>query len=370
MKKLRFLCVILAVVMMMTACNLSTEMTTTYDSKGNVLVSMESRIPKEDYETYKDYITDGTYTLKTIDGEQYYVSTETKKCTESTFTDVLLNDMSITTSNDNTVVTQSKETVYVIYDGLSDDEAATCAMFGVNLQVIYSFVFPSEIKSTTGTIDSDNKCKVTFERNGLDELKSDLVIFATTTDKTIDDFTIKTTDIELSRTTCKLVSGKTKQIKAVVYPTYADNKSVKWTSSNKKVATVNSAGKVTAKKAGKAVITCTSKDGSGVKAKCTIIVKPKAVQLKKVRNLGNNKLKVTWKAQSGVSGYQVIVATNKKFTKNKKTVRVKGAANTSKVIKKLKAGKTYYAKVRAYKVINGKRVYGKWSSYNKVKVTK
>lgn len=55
-------------------------------------------------------------------------------------------------------------------------------------------------------------------------------------------------------------------------PTAANSKVV-WKSSNKKIATVNKSGKVTAKKAGKVTITATAKDGSKKKASVKITVK-------------------------------------------------------------------------------------------------
>ena len=53
----------------------------------------------------------------------------------------------------------------------------------------------------------------------------------------------------------------------------AANTAVTWKSSNTKVATVNSRGKVTAKSPGTATITCIAKDGSGQKATCKITVR-------------------------------------------------------------------------------------------------
>lgn len=61
-------------------------------------------------------------------------------------------------------------------------------------------------------------------------------------------------------------------LKATVLPTNANMKSVTFTSSNKKVATVNSKGKVVGKKAGKTTIIVTTKDGKR-KAKCIVTVK-------------------------------------------------------------------------------------------------
>lgn len=57
-------------------------------------------------------------------------------------------------------------------------------------------------------------------------------------------------------------AGETQTLSVSVSPANADNKSVKWKSSNKKIAAVDENGVVTAKKKGDVVITATSKDGS------------------------------------------------------------------------------------------------------------
>ena len=75
------------------------------------------------------------------------------------------------------------------------------------------------------------------------------------------------------------------------------------------------------------------------------------------------KLNVTWKKVKQAAGYQVKAATNKKFTKSKKTVNVKkNKAN----LKGLKPNKKYYIKVRAYKTIDGEKYYGSWSKCKSV----
>ena len=79
--------------------------------------------------------------------------------------------------------------------------------------------------------------------------------------------------IALNRANPSLFVGKTFQLKAVVTPSDANNKAVTWTSSDPSVATVSSAGKITAKKKGTATITCKAKDGSGVQASCKVTVK-------------------------------------------------------------------------------------------------
>ena len=85
-----------------------------------------------------------------------------------------------------------------------------------------------------------------------------------------------------------------------------------------------------------------------------------------VKNQKKLKVKATWKKLTNVSGYQIQYAPNKKFKKAKsKTVK-----SSSVTLKKLKKKKTYFVRVRAYKLANGKKVYGKWSSVKKVKIKK
>ncbi len=83
--------------------------------------------------------------------------------------------------------------------------------------------------------------------------------------------------ITLKPTSLSLQEGKSSTVKATIRPTDAANKSVKWSSSNTKVATVSN-GVVKAVKAGSARITCTAQDGSGISASCSVTVtaKPKA----------------------------------------------------------------------------------------------
>ena len=88
--------------------------------------------------------------------------------------------------------------------------------------------------------------------------------------------------------------------------------------------------------------------------------------LKSVKNIKGRKLTAKWKKASNADGYQIQYAANKKFKKAKsQTVK-----STSVTLKKLKKKKTYFVRVRAYKAVDGKKVYGKWSSVKKVKIKK
>lgn len=83
----------------------------------------------------------------------------------------------------------------------------------------------------------------------------------------------------------------------------------------------------------------------------------------------NNKKKTVrlcWKKVGGANGYQIQYALKKNMKKAKSRTVKKSPVD----IKKLKKNKTYYFRVRAYRLNNGERIYGKWCSKKKVKVKK
>ena len=90
------------------------------------------------------------------------------------------------------------------------------------------------------------------------------------------------------------------------------------------------------------------------------------VILRVPKNKKGRKLVVRWNAVKDAKGYQLQYALNKKF-KKKKSIQTK---KTKYTIKKLKKKKTYYIRVRAYKMNGKKKVYGKWSTVKKVKIKK
>ena len=85
---------------------------------------------------------------------------------------------------------------------------------------------------------------------------------------------VKVSSITLNQTSLTMTSkGQTASLTATVNPGNAANKSITWSSSNSSVATVSANGTVTAVANGTADITATAADGSGVSAKCGVMVK-------------------------------------------------------------------------------------------------
>lgn len=101
-------------------------------------------------------------------------------------------------------------------------------------------------------------------------------------------------------------------------------------------------------------------------------IKTKGTSIKDLKS-AKKAIAVKWKKQaakvngSHITGYQIRLATDKKFTKNKKTVTVKGYKNVSKKIKNLKSKKRYYVKIRTYKSVGGDKCYSPWSKARSIK---
>ena len=86
---------------------------------------------------------------------------------------------------------------------------------------------------------------------------------------------IGVTEVTLDKTELTLTEGETETLTATVRPDNADNRKVTWSSDKTEIATVDGAGRVTAVKAGEAVVTVMTEDG-GKTATCRVTVKAKA----------------------------------------------------------------------------------------------
>lgn len=76
-----------------------------------------------------------------------------------------------------------------------------------------------------------------------------------------------------------------------------------------------------------------------------------------------------WKQNKTVTGYQLEYSTSSKF-KNAKTVTFKKNKTLKTTVKKLKANKKYYVRIRTYKTISGVKYYSSWSKAKTVKAKK
>ena len=146
--------------------------------------------------------------------------------------------------------------------------------------------------------------------------------------------------------------------------TYTGNQTVKLKSPAKKG--YKFAGWYTDKSFKKSISTI--KAGSGknytLYAKWTKISLSKA-SIKSLKKSGSGKAKIVVNKVKTADGYEIVTAANKKMTSGKKTTTM---SSTSKTLK-LKKGKTYYVKVRAFSVDStGKKIYGKYSAVKQLKL--
>lgn len=142
--------------------------------------------------------------------------------------------------------------------------------------------------------------------------------------------------------------------------------------SNKPVVRVTTSGKVTipAKFSGTATITVTAGNGNykTVTKKIYVTVPTKTV-ISRAVNLAGRKMKVTWKKNTAVTGYQVQYSLKSNFAKAK-TVPISKNSRTSTTISKLLKGKKYYVRIRSFKTVSGKKYYSAWSAVKSATIKK
>ncbi|MBR6567062.1 MAG: DUF1906 domain-containing protein [Clostridia bacterium] len=96
-----------------------------------------------------------------------------------------------------------------------------------------------------------------------------------------------------------------------------------------------------------------------------------AGKLKTLKSSKSGTLTATWTKLSGADGYQLYLSTGKKFTsKTTEKVTVKKGKTVKTTVKKLKKNKKYYVKIRGYKTVNSKKVYGAFSSVKSIRIKK
>ncbi len=147
--------------------------------------------------------------------------------------------------------------------------------------------------------------------------------------------------------------GSSVSLTATVSPSNADNKTLKWTSLNPEVATVDSTGKVTGIKAGDALIKAEATDGSGKYQTFGITVERKTIPVKSISVSGSNHIFV-----GDSTGLKATVspddATNKQVTWSSSNEAVASVDVNGNVTGKSEGTVFIYAKAKDGSGIEGK----------------
>jgi len=184
---------------------------------------------------------------------------------------------------------------------------------------------------------------------------------------------IPVTKIKLDQTEIFLSAGESVQLSAAISPEIAENHNVKWSSSKKTIAVVDQKGNVTAKKAGNAVITATSVDGSRTD-QCVVHVTENLESRKKVtskpnltvKSNGMNDITVEVVNMEQYDGY-VMYVNGKKYVDEDFNERHWGWDVS---YGGFQTNKTYKIKVKTYRKQDEKTIYSKMSDERKITVGK
>lgn len=214
------------------------------------------------------------------------------------------------------------------------------------------------LKDTSDTVYylSSNPAIATVSKSGdvTAKKRGEVTIYAILGNGRMDAIKLQVVSMTLSPVSKTIIAGKSFALKATV----SSGDSVKFTSSNTKVATVNSNGVVKGKNTGK--VTITARSASGASRSSTVIVKPSKRELI-VSKHSYNYATLSWNRARYASGYEVY---RKKSTdrKYKKVVTLKGSTKTKYKDTDVINGATYMYRVRAYKTIGGKKYYSAYAT--------
>lgn len=209
-------------------------------------------------------------------------------------------------------------------------------------ETLQASILPSNAGNKSVTWSSNNPKVATVDKNGVVTGINDgtAVITARTVDKaktatcTVKVVTVPVTSVGLNKTSTTLAKGYKEALAATVAPSNATNKNVTWSTSNPKVATVDSKGVVTATGVGSAVITAKTVSQSKV-ASCKVTVNDITAQYKpsnfknqyiEVKAVNSNTLRVTGKLING-SKYLLADVTDVKTGSTLKNVMSQADAN-------------------------------------------
>lgn len=158
-------------------------------------------------------------------------------------------------------------------------------------------VFPSNATDKNVRWSSSDATVASVVNGKVTALKAGSTIVTVTTEDggrtascrvTVKSKVVNVESVSLNKSSVAIIAGESVTLVVTVSPSNATNKNVSWHSSDESVATVSN-GRVTALKAGSAVITVTAEDG-GKTAICQVSVKPKIVN---VQSVSLNKSSIT-----------------------------------------------------------------------------
>lgn len=181
------------------------------------------------------------------------------------------------TTNDGEFAAECNLTVLQPVTGITINKE-TLTLNTSQTQILTAAVSPSDASNKNVTWSSSNTSVATVDQEGIvTALKAGT---ATITVTTLDgDFTASctltvrqsVTGVELNKTEMSLKVGESETLTATIVPEDAYNKSIEWKTSDQTIATVDQEGRVTAVKAGTAVISVVTEDGD-FEAECTVAV--------------------------------------------------------------------------------------------------
>ena len=159
----------------------------------------------------------------------------------------------------------------------------------------------------------------------------------------------------LKKNAVTLKPNSSYRVEAEMVPFYASKQELTYSSNKPEIVAVSDEGFFTAKKAGSAVITVKTTDGSKKKVKLKVTVRPEKPVNFIAQKKGKKKAVFSWDPVAGAAGYEVAQADSQK---GKYTTICQQKKKTSV---ELKISKDKYYKVRAWYKKDGELIYGAFS---------